>query len=316
MTVSLLFVFLVVSSICQAGVKDFDNKISVALVSVNHSYTLGLQSNLNNVDTTVNWRANTASLSGTEISYKGLTLAYLTSNGLTKQNIDLRGHTSYEDIRGGLFFGPKKNWVFLGYYNRYKGFYLDNTLEVDPTANLYIQQSHLETFNSGAALMYVFNPDSFSAAAAYVQSAQQTSSGGSWLLLTSFDVNYIKDDEDIIPKVVENDFGNQMNFREGKFATTSLSIGYAYTFVWKKVFANLTFILGRGIQQKSYTYDSLTENKTQNTDKSALGYSLGYNGDSVYFGMSYVQDNNSFDVGTVRVRPLLNSSRIFLGIRF
>ncbi len=88
---------------------------------MNHNYHLNFRSEVENIEKNINYAANTSSLSGFEVSYKGLTLAYLTSNGFTEEDITLKGETSYEDLRGGLFFGNKKQWVILGYYNRYKG---------------------------------------------------------------------------------------------------------------------------------------------------------------------------------------------------
>ena len=164
--------------------------------------------------------------------------------------------------------------------------------------------------------MYTFRPETFSAAAAYVQSAQQTSSGGSFLAMFSFDVNLIKGSEDLVPDIVENDFGAEKDLREGKFGTTSLSLGYAYSLIWKKLFLNLTVLLGRGFQTKSFKTDSSESNLSANSSKFSLGASLGYNGDNVYSGISLIQDDNVFTAGSVRISPNLNSTRLFLGIRF
>ena len=227
-------------------------KISTALVSVNHNYSLDIASRLENIDKRIQYAANTSSLSGIEVSFKGLTLAYLTTDGFSEEQIEKKGKTSYEDLRGGLFLGKEDQWVLLGYYNRYKGFYVDNTPEVDPLAPLYIQRKDIETFNAGGALMYIFEPKSFSAAAAYVQSAQQKKSGGSLLAMLSFDANHFSGEADFIPDSYQDNFGEQRDLTKGEVATASLSLGYSYTLVlWEVLFVNRdSFIWQRSADQK------------------------------------------------------------------
>ena len=150
---SLLSLLLILPAPATASVKTFDKHFSVALVSVNHNYKLSLASDLENIDSGVDYRANTSSLSGVEVSYKLLTIAYLTSDGFTEEDISQKGETSYEDLRGGLFLGKDYQWVVLGYYNRYKGMYIENTEEIDPLAALYLKRSDIEAFNAGGAVI-------------------------------------------------------------------------------------------------------------------------------------------------------------------
>lgn len=312
---SILALPFLLPSTALASVKTFDKHFSVALVQVDHNYKLGLASDLEDIDSGVDYRANTSGLSGVEVSYKLLTLAYLTSNGFTEEDLSQRGKTSYEDLRGGLFLGKDYQWVVLGYYNRYKGMYIENTEEIDPLAALYLKRSDIEAFNAGGALMYIFNPKTFSAAAAYVQTAQQTKSGGSWLGLFSFDANKFTGQTDLIPDSIENNFGPERDLQKGEFATASLSLGYSYTLVWNSFFINGTILFGRGQQTKKYEYGAAEVSDTGYANKFNLGYSTGYNGKSFYAGLSYVLNETKYTAGSVRVEPRLESSRIFLGFR-
>ena len=307
---------LIAPGTAPASVKTFDKHFSVALVSVDHRYKLSLASDLEDINSGVDYRANTSSLSGVEVSYKLLTLAYLTSDGFSEENIAQKGETSYEDLRGGLFLGKDYQWVVLGYYNRYKGMYIENTEEIDPLAALYLKRSDIEAFNAGGALMYIFSPKKFSAAAAYVQTAQQTKSGGSWLGLISFDANKFTGRTDLIPDSIESNFGVERDLRKGEFATASLSVGYSYTFVLSNFFLNGTILFGRGQQTKKYEYGATEISETGYANKFNMGYSAGYNGKSFYTGLSYVQNETRYTAGSVRIEPKLESSRIFLGFRF
>lgn len=299
----------------QASVKTFEKNVSIALVQVDHRYNLSFNSDLEDIDSGVEYRANTSSLSGFELSYKLFTVAYLTSNGFSEEDIAQKGETSYEDLRGGFFLGDDYQWVLLGYYNRYKGLYIQNTPEIDPLAALYIKRTDIEAFNTGGALMYIFSPKTFSAAAAYVQTAQQTESGGSFLGLFSFDGNKFSGESDLIPDSIESNFGPERNLKKGEFATASLSLGYSYTFVLSNFFINGTILFGRGQQTKKYTYDSTETSRTGYANKFNFGYSAGYNGKSFYAGVSYVLNETQYTAGTVKVEPKLESSRIFIGFR-
>ncbi len=77
-----------------------------------------------------------------------------------------------------------------------------------------------------------------------------------------------------------------------------------------------TFNSGAGPQQKTFTYNNTTKTESGNASKFAFGYSLGFNGDNVYAGLSFVENNSTFDTGSVLVSPNLSSHRIFIGFRF
>lgn len=300
----------------HADVKNLDKKFSVALAAVQHDFGLNLNPDFKDATTRLHYRANTPSLAGFEVTIKGLTLAYLGSGGLSQSNIQKKGDTSYEDVRAGLFFGKEKQFVLLAYYNRFKGLYIENTPEVDPGADLYLKRTDVEAFNAGAGLMYIFSPKTFSAAAAYVQSARQTKSGGSFLLYLSSAMNYYHGTDDLIPVEIEADYGDQKDIRKARFVTTALSLGYAYSVILGKFFLNGTLLFGRGVQTKSYTYNEISKSETDDATKTNIGASIGYNGDAFYTGLSYVQDQTVFKAGTVEFTPSLNSFRAFLGVRF
>lgn len=313
-----LFISLIFVLPSEASVKSFDDKLSIATVNEVHNFQLRFRptNNLNNSE--VDYEPNTTALSGFQLSYKGYALAYLTSAPFLEEDIALKGETSYEDIRGGVFLGKKKQFVLLGYYNRFKGFFIENTAAIDPTATPFIQNGSMETFNSGAGLMYIFDPDEFSASAAFIQSDQQTKSGGSFLMVASFDTNVIKGVDSFagVPTSVSDDFGDDQEFKEGKFGTTSLTFGYGHTFVWKNFFLSLTLLLGYGYQVREFTVGTEEISGTTGTTKQSYGASLGYNGESFFLTLAVVQDVISFETRSIEITPGQFSQRLLLGVRF
>ena len=313
-----LTVFFALASTAHAGVKDFDDKFSLAIVFENHNFNLSFTPLDRSLSGNVQMQPNTAQLNGYQISYKGLTLAYLSPSLFSEESIDTKGSTSYEDIRAALFLGSKKQIIVIAYYNRFKGFFINNTAEVDSTADLFIKNTAMETFNFGANLLYVFSPDEYSAAAAYTQSDQQTNSGGSFLAMLSFDTNTIDGLDNFagVPSSVTSDFGVDQNLTKGRFATTSASIGYAYTLVWKNFFVHATVLVGFGYQAREFTVDGIEITGTNNTTKQSTGVSVGYNGDRFFLTLAFVAENIQFETRAIKIQPTQTSTRATLGLRF
>ena len=77
-----------------------------------------------------------------------------------------------------------------------------------------------------------------------------------------------------------------------------------------------TVLFGRGVQTKKYEHGAVSQSENDTANKFNLGYSLGFNGESFYAGMSYVQNETEYRMGSLKVEPNLSSTRFFLGIRF
>jgi hypothetical protein len=319
MKIFLIFIFGGFSLQSFAGVKDFSDDFAAAAVVQNHHYRLRFKPNVDTNNTLVQYRPNTKSLSGYQVSYWGLTVAYLRSNKLDDREKELKGKTSYEDLRAALFLGKKNQWTLFGYYNRFKGLYIDNSTEVDSSlseTDPKIQRRDISVFNTGASLMYIFKPDKFSAAAAFMQSAQQTSSGGSWLAMLSIDGTLFSGDQALIPTQVRSHFGSDANLIEGNFNTVSLAGGYGHSFVANNFFLTLTALVGYGIQYRSYKLEGQPSiSGDSGTSKFSLGLSLGYNGKNFYAGASSIMDEVTYETESIEISNQLSSSRFFLGFR-
>lgn len=243
-------------------------------------------------------------------------MAFLSSGGLNASEVEDKGKTSYEDVRGSLHLGADKQWIVAGHYNRYKGLFVENTQDLTPGAATKIQRPDIEVFNSGASLMYIFSAQRYSAAAAYAQSDIQTESGGSFLAMVSVDSNYFKGESELIPLVVRPAFGEQQNLKEARFVTGSVLGGYAHTFVWNGFFINGTVLLGTGSQRQSYTYDDQHKTGQSQAFRQVISGALGYNGEQFFSGATLSFNRSDYDVGSVKISPNLNSAKVYLGIRF
>lgn len=219
---------------------------------------------------------------------------------------------------GHFFFGKQKQFAVIGYYNRFKGFFVENTFTITPAATTFIKKPNLETFSAGASLVYIFSPERYSASAAFLQTERQTSSGGSFIVIASFDTNIIDgiDGFSEVPSSISADFQTDQGLTKGTFATSSLAAGYGYTLVWSKLFFNLNLLFGGGIQAREFEVSGEKITGTRRANKSSLGFSLGFNGDSVFTVLAYLQDNLEFKTRTIDVRPVQSTVRLILGVRF
>ena len=290
-------------SISTAQIKNYDKKLSVALAVVDQNFAIDFSPSDENNSSSVDYHANTASLSGIQLSYLGLTLAYLTSATLDESQVAQKGKTSYEDLRGSLALGRNNQFIVSGYYNRFKRFFINNTAQVDPTADLFLKRSDIETFNTGGSLLYIWNPKSFSATAAYQLSDRQMRSGGSFLLQASFDANTIKGDDFLIPSTIRSQFGTDQELIEGKFATISASLGYSYTLVWKALYANAMVLFGRGYQTRDYQVGTTDFTDQDDTNKFNMGVAVGINADSFFFSLNFTQEQLDFETESITIKP-------------
>ena len=317
---TLLLLGVTISTSAFAGVKSYYDRFTLSFSVENHNYDLTFKvKDLENERNPVSYKPNTRVLSGLQATYKWLTLFYKTSAEFTEESIAEKGKTSYEDLRGAIFLGRKDQFFLLGYYNRYKGFYINNTSDIDPswsTGDPYLQREDIETFNTGVGLLYILDPNDFSGAAAFLQSARQTSSGGSWLFMASFDGAKINAEQALIPAAVQSQFGADATVQDIEFVTLTGSVGYGYSLIGGNFFLTAVALVGWGNQRKKYTIGTESVNNTGTTTKNTWGLSTGYNGDQFFIGLSLVNDTNNFSTRTLTISNSLSSNRIFMGTRF
>jgi len=151
----------------------------------------------------------------------------------------------------------------------------------------------IHTRDISAVVQYVFNYKTFSYNAAYYQNEYQKKSAGSVIAGAGIYHTDVKADSALIPPNI-----NYGNFYDGRqFNTTSnnsiaVSLGYTYTYVYKKHYF-LTGSLSGGAGLNI----SVIENTTTYQRSSRLGpeYNLtaraatGYNSDKYFAGITYVR---------------------------
>ena len=213
-----------------------------------------------------------------------------------------------------------KNFGIDTYFQRYKGFYIENSEDRYTTwtpGDPLVQFPDMEIHIAGLNLYYIFSGDKFSLRAAYDQSEIQVKSAGSFMLMLSFNYFSLKNETSIIPSSVDNNFGSISGLEKGIFLTTSLSPGYAYTFSNGSFFFTPALFVGAGGQYQ--IIKTSFGDKVQfwrYTLKLNSKVSLGYNGESFITGVTCNFDMTQIVIKDGILESVLFDAYAYVGIRF
>jgi len=188
-------------------------------------------------DYEVRYRPNTTLNMGVGATYRWATLNLAYGFGFLNPDRG-RGKTRYLDLQFHSY-GRKITIDILGSF--YTGFYLAPRGKAVSNSTEYYLRPDVKVNAGGVTVQYVFNHGKFSYRAAFLQNEWQKRSAGS--LLAGFDIytGSIQADSTIIPAAMDAETAatglNQMRFFE-----LGPSLGYAYTYVYKRHF----FVTGAG----------------------------------------------------------------------
>ncbi len=201
------------------------------------------------------------------------------------------GKTTFLDIQFNYYF---RKIGFDLFYQRYKGFSLENSRSYGlfqgfPGAH----RPDLSITAIGGNLFYIFS-DGFSYNASFKQTERQTSSGGSFILMTSI-INYTIDSSySLIPPSQEIFYSTDTGFRGGSFTSFGLSPGYAHTFIiGENFYITPSLCVGSGLMKKSYRVLIGERNKYGSFIKVNCRLAAGYNADRWFYGVALVVDITS-----------------------
>jgi hypothetical protein len=265
----------------------------------------------------VSWKPNTTGTSGIEIFLNGLIGFGIAGRGvMSNEDRVNKGDTSYEDWRFTLTY---PSLLISLDYERFQGFYVDNTGEIDATmaSGPKIQAANMALQNYDLGFLWIFRPESFSLEAAVDQTVRQEESGGSWLAGASFYETDVSNDTSIVPAQVRSRYGADQNVSSARFHSALIRGGYGYTLVLsKKWFATAEATLGLGPQWSDYSDNTQTKHFGQGMSMENVLLALGYNGDS-YFSTAKVSVNSStYRTESIGVSSNLYSFKLALGARF
>ncbi len=260
------------------------------------------------------YKPNTPMRLGFVGSYKGIRLGI--SFRLPSFNPE-RGETR----SFGFFFNTQTSifsWGLDFYFLRNKGYYLANPeLNIPNWDNSKAEpfRSDIRTINAGIATHMVFSRK-FSLKAATIQSEKQLKSAGGIALDLAIKYSGLWNDSTIIPYSQKDYYDKIQDFRKGGFLTLAISPGYAYTYVYKNLYATTLAYLGAGIQIQTYQNKSKRSWSLQFQPKVKFMEIIGYNMGKYFANVSFTYETNLVKFDDTRFNSSFTNFNIGGGMRF
>ena len=294
--------------------------------------------NMVNVRAIAVLRANkfsiTDNISGSKLEYEinnnvnlglGLSFKYIgfefqfNPHGLNKDD-DIYGKSTQFALSTG---GNSRRFIYDAYFRYNQGFHTTSAYKIPNDTSgktAYIYRPDIANYNGGFNVLYVCNNKRFSSSAAYSFTQRQLKSAGSWLLGGYALLYGIDADSVIFPDSLRKNFQPEVQFKSAFSATWGISVGYAYTFVFKKYwYVSAAEVPGLSFQ--SFYSVNAYDQKTHSSNSAGLAFqskfSIGYNKASNFFGITYSANNywvNNDAKASLNYK--FSSFKIFFGHRF
>jgi hypothetical protein len=210
-----------------------------------------------------------------------------------------------------------KSWGLDAFYQRYTGFYITDSQQDVPANYPYPQRADIASRNRGLTGYYVFNHQKFSFRSAYNFAERQIFSKGSVLLSSSLSSFRMSADSSILDRQQRLAFGDDVAFTKLRYATFSVAPGYTYSVVFESFFLNGSLSVGPAHNWINYSLEG-GPNKSETGINTfvAARLSLGYNGERIFGGISFLSQGNNIRFQNTQFSNNNGSFKILLGYRF
>lgn len=233
---------------------------------------------------------------------------------LNEQSKTIYGESDTKDIQINTF---GKRWGAEAFYQKYKGFYIDDHTTDIPANTPYPQRGDIEVSNIGVTGNYVINSKKFSFRSAYNFAERQLRSAGTFVVFSSLTGFKASGDTAIIGSEYENRFGYDSRIRHIQINSLGVAPGYAYNLIYNGFFLNGTLALGPAHNWISYTHDDGVKARNGKLDAYVTArISIGYNGDAFFGGLTFVSQGRTAKFDEMSLSSSNTSVKILFGYRF
>lgn len=222
-----------------------------------------------------------------------------------------KGKTRYLDLQTHLY---KRKFALDVFAQFYRGFFLENTYDINPTFESYYLRPDVRISLVGGSYFKVFNSEKFSYAASMLQNEYQKKSAGSFLLGGKAVALSTNSDSAFVPNWLDS---SSFSAFRGVNHLSSLqvgpAVGYAHTFVmWQHFFVTLSLELNLTVGPTDYrNSEGQRIQQWQLNPAADIRLALGYNSEETFVGISFLEDQTTsksmdetiqttFGIGNVR----------------
>jgi hypothetical protein len=233
---------------------------------------------------------------------------------LEEKSIDRFGKTSVQDVQLNIL---SKKWGADAYYQKYSGYYRDDSRESIPSSQPYPQRPDVDTKNFGVSGIYVFNNRKFSLRSSYTFAERQIKSKGSFMLYGTINSFKLTADSAILSLESRAGLVEGADFTQLRYTTLSFAPGYSYNLVYRKFFFNATLSIGPAHHWVYYKKESGKErNDVVINSTGSVRLALGYNSDRFFGGIGFVTQSRNVIFEDVRFSNASNTVKLLIGYRF
>jgi hypothetical protein len=210
-----------------------------------------------------------------------------------------------------------RKWGIDAYIQNYDGFYVDDPSIKIPANQPYPHRRDIETTNNGISVNYTFDNKRFSFRSTYNFIDQQLRSAGSFLLFGSLSSFKASGDSAILGDSYVNKFGSASSMKSFKVTTLGVAPGYTYSLIYKGFFLNGTLAVGPAHNWlSSMREDGVEKNDIKFNAYAAARIGLGYNGDRIFGGFSFIAQGRSAKFEEVQLLSSNTTFKMLIGYRF
>ncbi len=294
-------------------IKDYTNQFNVKAEFSNdiQSFNIPFENKSVEIEPNLGFRY------GVVLSYKFASVRIGIRPKVSGKSKDEKGDPKSFRIKFQLLFDK---WSHRFEYNRVKGYYItNNNIGGTSTTENHILFPNLTSTVIIGSSSYKFN-DNYSVRSTISQTEAQLKSAGSFIP----GVDYWFYDFDGLDTYINKE-GNEVkrsNYIKSSGVDLVLNLGYYYTFVYKKWYANIFAIPGIGIDFNSSTqYSNFGATKSKSQDlliSLHIGAGIGYNSEKFFFGTSLSKRNTNEQSNDDKIQfdSSKNSFFVFFGYRF
>ncbi len=264
--------------------------------------------------TSIDYEPNSVTRLLVGVTYLGYSLSGSFASRANEKSILSKGETKGADYQFRFF---KEQNTFDIYYQKYQGYYIKNSSEIDPQyvgQDSYMQRPDMHTEHYGGQYFRSLNPEEFSLSACFEQNGWQKESGGTWFYYGGFDIHHIDADTTLIPNQLMSIYSSIHDFKRGDFTTLKLGFGGAYALVFNNFFLATQLIFAGGQQKQVYLINSNQINKIIPTNGLNVKVGLGYNGDKFYSSLNFFNDSTALNIEDKKIDTGTAEATLVFGV--
>ena len=291
---------------------NYGHLLAVRVVSPRRIYDFRLKNR--NTKDIIQYRPNLQNAVGLGLTYKWLAFDIVFNPKWNSKKNNKFGDTKEFNIKGTLYLKKYMLDVFL---RRYKGMHISNPQDyLNPWDSLYPYRPDLVSTNFISTFSVPTNSAKYSPKTTFQVDGRMKKSAGSAIYQSTLHLSFLRADSSIVPLEYLNGITSQAQITSMNMVLFKQSLGYAYTFVYKKFYLTLSAFPGLALTMGS-VISEVGKYKPININFSLDSKSgFGYNSRRWYTGIYFIYNYQNINLTeNLSFNSNLGEWRMFIGYR-